>query len=230
MARKSITKESPWPTPNERTRNRAAKREAVLSAAVDLFNERGFGATSIDDLAATLGVTKPTIYHYFPTKEDILLECLQIGLDHVKTGLTTNPDDNKSGFERLRDFLLLYAMAATTRFSKCLNLVRDFDLSEDNLKTLKEGQRNIDTAIQKMILDGVADNSIEVTDPKMAVFVVRGALNSISKWFHSGGRYSEEQIAINTVDFLMRGLTPAASKVRSVRQSKVSARSTLVRD
>src|SRR2546422_9897159 len=56
--------DQPFRTPAERVAQREQKREAVLRAAVRMFNSQGFHATSLDDVAASLGVSKPTIYHY----------------------------------------------------------------------------------------------------------------------------------------------------------------------
>ncbi|HSU05878.1 MAG TPA: TetR/AcrR family transcriptional regulator, partial [Acetobacteraceae bacterium] len=58
----------------ERTREeiQAEKRERILQEAVALFYARGFTATTLDDVAAELGVTKPFIYTYFRSKTDLL--------------------------------------------------------------------------------------------------------------------------------------------------------------
>src|SRR5579859_3879239 len=75
---------SPWPSPAQRQRDRALKREAVLRTAARLFNEQGFHATSLDDVARGLNVTKPTIYHYFRSKDDVLFECCRLGLEMIE--------------------------------------------------------------------------------------------------------------------------------------------------
>ncbi len=63
MAVSSLSRRpSPWRKREERVRDREIKREAVLRTAVMLFNEKGFQATSLDDVAKALNVTKPTIY------------------------------------------------------------------------------------------------------------------------------------------------------------------------
>jgi len=67
---------SPFRTPAERTAERAQKREAVLRAAVRMFNERGFHAASLDDVAASLGVSKPTIYLRYRNKADLATAAL----------------------------------------------------------------------------------------------------------------------------------------------------------
>ena len=56
----------------DRDHQRNLKREAVLRAAASAFNRRGYANTSLDDIAAMLGVSKPTLYQYFGSKQEIL--------------------------------------------------------------------------------------------------------------------------------------------------------------
>ena len=78
---------SPWAPASKRETQRQAKRDAVLQAAAQLFNERGFHATSLDDIAARLHVTKPTLYYYVKNKDEILIECVRQGLQMTIDGI-----------------------------------------------------------------------------------------------------------------------------------------------
>ena len=69
-------KASPWKKPADRQKEREIKRDAVLRAAAQAFNENGFHKTSLDDVAERLNVTKPTIYYYVKNKDQILFECV----------------------------------------------------------------------------------------------------------------------------------------------------------
>ncbi|WKB52581.1 TetR/AcrR family transcriptional regulator [Eleftheria terrae] len=55
-----------------RRRRKEARPQELLDAALDLFVEKGFAATKIDDVAARAGVSKGTVYLYFPSKEELL--------------------------------------------------------------------------------------------------------------------------------------------------------------
>ena len=55
--------------------------------AARAFNERGFHNTSLDDIAAALEVTKPTIYYYVANKEQLLFECFVAGLEPIRAAL-----------------------------------------------------------------------------------------------------------------------------------------------
>src|SRR3546814_18665102 len=93
----------------ERDLERIEKREAVLKAAVEMFNARGFHATSLDDLAASLGISKPTIYHYLGNKDQVLLECLTRGLMQLRAAAEEAQTLPGTGLDRPRAFLHRYA-------------------------------------------------------------------------------------------------------------------------
>src|SRR3954467_15327675 len=62
-----------------RRRDPETKRDAVLQTAAQLFLEKSYGRTSLNDVAERLSITKPALYHYFANKEEILLECYRVG-------------------------------------------------------------------------------------------------------------------------------------------------------
>src|SRR3954447_12790882 len=68
-----------WKVFADRRRDPATKREAVLKTAAQLFLEKSYTRTSMNDVAERLRITKPALYHYFRNKEEILLECYRLG-------------------------------------------------------------------------------------------------------------------------------------------------------
>lgn len=202
---------SPWESVEDRRKGRATKRKAIVNTAVAFFNERGFNATTLDDIASALQVTKPTIYHYFKTKEDILSECFTIGLNYVQSGIDEMRLPGRSGFDRLQDYLYRYALSATAEFTKCVNLTEELDLSPDRRQAFRTIKKEIDHHILQTIKDGIADGSIANVNPRIAAFAVTGALNTISRWFKAEGPMSARTASSETVDFLLRSLRPDAA-------------------
>jgi len=60
-----------------KTEKGARRRDAIVAAASDLFRERGFRATSLDDIGAVAGVSGPAIYRYFESKHDLLATLIE---------------------------------------------------------------------------------------------------------------------------------------------------------
>jgi AcrR family transcriptional regulator len=63
-----------------RQRRKEARPSELLAAALDLFVERGFAATKLDDVAARAGVSKGTLYLYFASKEELFKAVIQQGI------------------------------------------------------------------------------------------------------------------------------------------------------
>lgn len=68
---KSNDKSPRSPAPRRRQRRKEARPSEIIQAAIELFGERGFGATRLDDVARRAGVAKGTVFVYFPTKDDL---------------------------------------------------------------------------------------------------------------------------------------------------------------
>ena len=181
---------SPFRTRAEKMQDRADKREAVLRAAVRMFNAHGFHATSLDDVAASLGISKPTIYHYLGNKEQVLIECVTRGL------------------ERLRRFLIDYARTNMDDFGRCMVRTGDELLSPASAASIRARKREIDATLRALIAEGIADGSIAPVDVKMSAFALAGALNWPARWHDPAGPDSPETIATGLVDMLIGGLAP----------------------
>ena len=151
---------SPWKPSSERARQREIKRDAVVLAAARAFRLRGYHNTSVDDLAALLNVTKPTIYHYLDNKEEILFECFRTGLDQIKSAFDEIRDSNTPAIERLTAVMRRYAEAITSEFGWCMVRAEDQDLSPVMSKRINTLKSEIDQGIRRLIKDGIADGSI----------------------------------------------------------------------
>lgn len=199
---------SPFRSREERARDREEKREAVLRAAVRMFNARGFHATSLDDVAASLGISKPTIYHYLGNKEQVLIECVNRGLEMLNDAAASADRTPGNGLERLRLFLCRYAQINMDDFGRCVIRTDDELLSIEGATQFRARKRKIDDAVRAMIADGVADGSIAPVDVRFAAFTLAGALNWPARWHAPDGPMTPELIAQGLVDILIGGLAP----------------------
>ena len=68
---------------DEPSRRPSNRRELILAAAIELFHERGYPATGVDDIGKAVDVSGPAIYRHFSSKEEILLEAIQLAADEV---------------------------------------------------------------------------------------------------------------------------------------------------
>lgn len=197
-----------WPSVEDRERERREKREAVLHAAVRSFNEKGFHATSLDDVANALNVTKPTIYHYFANKDEILFECVRRGLDSIRHAAEAVESEGGGGLERLRRLMRDYAIIMTRDFGMCVTRTADHELSGDSRAKFRALKREIDQTVRRVVEQGMADGSIAGGDPRLVTFTLTGALNWIAHWYDPKGTLGAEDVADAAVATLVGGLAP----------------------
>ena len=197
---------TPFRTSAQRQRDREEKRFAVMRAATRLFNERGFHATSLDDVAAVLGVTKPTIYHYLGNKDQVLLECVKFGLDQVLEAAERSRAASGNGLARLQAFLRRYAEINMDDFGRCVIRTGDEVLSPESARTFRDLKGQIDLAMRALVAEGIADGSIAPGDPRLIAFTLAGALNWPARWFNPKGPKTSAEVAAEMMDILTRGI------------------------
>src|ERR1043166_10271111 len=91
-----------------------SRRVEICRTAAQIFRDRGFDATSVSDVARALGMTKAGLYHYFDSKEALLFEIMNYGLDRVRDEVILKVAGIRDPEERLREMVLRHASIATT--------------------------------------------------------------------------------------------------------------------
>lgn len=199
---------SPWRATRERQRDREIKRDAVIRAAAHAFNRKGYHNTSLDDIAAALAVTKPTVYYYVTSKEQLLFECFSAGVEPIRAAFAEARGLRSPGRERLNAVLRRYAQAVASDFGWCMVRAEDEDLPPALSSQIKNAKSEIDQGIRQLLREGMQDGSIHAGDPKMMAFVLAGALNWIAHWYREDQSMSAAEIADAFVRVFENGLRP----------------------
>lgn len=212
---------SPWLPFESRRRARDEKREAVLRTAVQLFLEQGYHRATLNEVADRLNITKPALYNYFRSKEDILFECWTMGQERVEDRIAEIEAADENGLSTLRMLVRAYAATMASDFGASLVRFNVADLSEPNQKTTLTGKRRIDRAFRNAIRRGIADGSIKTCDVKLTAFAILGALNWIGHWYKPDGELSPDQIAD---DFMIRLTADIANRPGKTKSEKKAAK------
>ena len=197
---------SPFRSTRTTSEERGQKRAALLLAAVRMFNERGFHATSLEDVATSLGVTKPVIYHHLGNKDQVLLECVTMGLGELQAAVEEARAGSGNGLDRLRAFLRRYAEVIMGEFGRCVIRTGDEMLSPTARTRFRVLKREIDDALRGMIEDAVEDGSARAIDVRVTANAFAGALNWPARWYRPEGTLAPTDMAAALVDILIAGV------------------------
>jgi AcrR family transcriptional regulator len=184
----------------------AQRKFEVLSAAARTFSRLGFQIATLDDVAQELGVTKPALYYYANSKDELLDACGKMALDALEIALDTSDQPELHGLERLCRFFHAYAEIVCQDFGRCLVLTEPRDLAPDSRSANVARRRALNLAIRQVIRDGVGDGSIARCDERMLANLLFDAFNGLSRWFSEAGPTSLSVIVDQYLAVFMDGV------------------------
>ena len=182
-----------------REEQREMKRMAILRTAAQSFNTLGYHQTSLNDLAETLGVTKPALYRYIDGKEDILRQCLDIAQEQIQAAIkelqTESAGSSLTGRDQFKRFFIRFAEMSSDDFGACLILSRGSVADESFREQYRTVANEISQAMGKIVEIGIADGSIKTQSGRLLIAAMLGAINEAVYWQQKEGRVSPETVA-----------------------------------
>jgi AcrR family transcriptional regulator len=192
--------------PFDRSDLKERRRKAVIRAAASLFSRKGFHNTSMDDVAAELNVSKPTLYNYFSTKQKLLYEFHMAALDDGEAALSHAHEVGANGHEKLVA-LCRRNMEDTLSGQGPCAFVADVDsLAAEDRAMVVERRDRISARIRGIIEEGNRDGSLKALDPSLATLFVTSVLNWIPVWYRPSGEKSPGEIVSAFLDMFQTGL------------------------
>jgi len=185
---------------------RSRRRTEILHAALRAFRERGYFATTLDDIAERLGVGKTALYHYFPDKEAILYACHQESLaelDRILRGTRRYA----SATERLAYVIREHVRVMTDTLEGSPLAFEVPALSSARQRPIIAARDRYERALRRMITEGISAGEFREVEPKIAVFAVLGAINWIARWYRPEGSLHAQELGRQFADHLVGGLT-----------------------
>lgn len=190
---------------------RELRQDALYRAAARAFRENGYHATSLENIADALGISKPTLYHYVRTKGDLLFQVHIAASVQALGSLCVEPD--LSGLERLRRTVRAYTCSMVGDDSYSVVILEEKSLRPDQLAIVVRERDKFEAGLRAMIEDGMRDGSIVAGEPRFVVFSVLGTMNWVTKWYRPGRGWSIDEIGEGVATFVCRALSPDAQPV-----------------
>ncbi len=171
-------------------------REEILQRASLLFYERGYGATSIRDIAEAVGISSSTMYHHFANKQDVLYAIVSRFMsDFVNATVPVLRDEALSPADRIRRVIRLHIEISDDRRPELLigNPIR-YALDLDQREHGTALQIAYHDAVRDTIAEGCRAGDFQVADVSITTMAILDMLNGIREWFSPAGRLSREEL------------------------------------
>lgn len=170
------------------------KYEEIASAAIKLFEQKGYHATSVQDIADEVGLQKGSLYHYISSKEELLLKIAHQSISGFNRRLETILENESSCKQKLQSAVEAHLSLVTANLQMTTVLLREaFSLGEEQGQPIaKLSDRYLDlwTAI---IEQGIERGEfVAETNPRIAALAILGACNWMYRWYKPGRMLPEE--------------------------------------
>lgn len=179
----------------------------IASKAAEIFAEAGYGGVGMRDIADAVGIKGASLYHHFPSKEDILFAvCLTVTQEPAETNL---PLLDAPGTPTERMVALVRAHLVhlhSRRVEYIVGLHELASLTPDHRAVIEDYRRQYQRRVRDVIAAGMRTGEFTVPDARLASFAVTDMLNGISSWFHDDGRMTIDEVADSFVDLAVHRL------------------------
>lgn len=201
-----------------KVRKHDLKKEEIISSAASCFMERGYHATSIDDVARRLGSTKGRIYHYYGSKTDLFFDVHRVGMTYLFNALGPALSTKGNGAAVLWAMLMAHAQAMLEHHTfenvvaQGVQLHRFEATTPDQRETLRDLIASRDTFenhFKEAIATGIKDGSLRKVDISVTAKVLLGGLQWSIFWYRpreDDNAASRKRLARKMVDPLMEGV------------------------
>ncbi len=185
----------------------------VYRTAAQIILRKGYDATSINDIANALGMTKAGLYHYINGKKELLFDIMNFGLDELDEEVVTPARSIADTSARLRFVIASHAQLVTRGQGAITILVDEITaLTPAQNRMITRRKREYFNRLRNILNELKAEGKLHDVDTTTATFCLLGMISWLSRWFRQDGALSDEQVAEQIVKIALNGLLRTESR------------------
>jgi TetR/AcrR family transcriptional regulator, cholesterol catabolism regulator len=196
-------------------RPRAIDVQTLVDAAARVFERRGFADSTLADVAAEAGISKPTIYQYVPSKQRLLEIIVEQVIYPLHDGIERIVSSSEPAAEKIEAYLALHVSSATRYKVYYQVLMADqHQLSPQGLRSYRSWARRVDHAAAQLLEHGIAEGVVRSdVDLVATANLLNSMLTSIARWYQPGGRLGPDDV-LEQVRRFVAGLVDIPARPR----------------
>ena len=179
----------------------------IYRTSAQIILRKGYDATSVNDIANALGMTKAGLYHYINGKKELLFDIMNFGLGELDEEVATPAEAIQDPAARLRFVVAAHARLVTRGQGAITILVDEITaLTPPQHRKITQRKRAYFDFLRGTLDELKAAGQLQDVDTTAATFSLLGMINWLSRWFRQGGALTEEQAADQLVRIALHGL------------------------
>lgn len=188
-----------------REKKTAKKKADILRSAVEVIAEKGYHATTMEDIAAKLLMTKGSVYYYFKDKQDLLYQSYKMLLEQSNKMITEIINMNLPIKEKLEKVMTSHIVfIISERSSYGLAVKPEHYFEGEQLEIILGLQENYANSFDQLIEEGIQAKIFSEVDVKIVRNLIIGAMNWVIQWYSTEGKKSAEEMAEIISEYLLK--------------------------
>lgn len=202
---------------------RGLVEQEIFDQATRLFAQRGFAGTSFQDIADAVGLTRPALYHYVKSKDDLLARLVAEITVVAATDVAKRAQrSDLSPTERIRDIVRQMVHQQGEQGERFRLLLRsEADLPESVADSYAANRRAVLRSLTGVIEEGIALGEFRPVTPNIAALGTLGIVNWVAWWYHPGSSFDLEAVSSELADLAVRGLAAEEGRQNSATPLEV---------
>ena len=207
------------------------RMDQIYRVAAQIICERGFDACSMSDIADAVGISKAGVYHFIPSKKELLFAIMNYGMDRLETAVLNPAREVTDAEQRLRlivtNHSMLIARGSNDEGHDPVTILveEEMGLSPAHRRQIKERKRAYLELVRSALEELQTEGKLEEIDITAAAFSLLGMINWLARWFRPDGRLSREQVAEEICKIALGGML--RSKISGRAAMKAAAQSSI---
>jgi TetR/AcrR family transcriptional regulator, cholesterol catabolism regulator len=182
------------------------KQEDVVLRAAAVFAGQGYDQTSVSDLAAALGIASGGLYHYFGSKEQLLIAICDQLMEPLLEEVQAILGDDDPPVEQLRRVTRAWVAHVVGHADHMLVFQQERHMLDhgSQWRTIRDSRKAFEALVDRVLRRVADDGQAAFADRRIALSALLGMVNHTAQWFRPRGRLSARALADGYVDLLVR--------------------------
>jgi TetR/AcrR family transcriptional regulator, cholesterol catabolism regulator len=203
----------------------------IYRVAAEIMCQKGYEATSMNDIADAVGLTKAGVYHYIRGKEDLLFQIMSFGMDMVDEDVLAPAREIADAETRLRTILERHSRRIMEQGGAVTILLEEMSaLTTAHQRVIRNRKRNYFELFRDTLHELAAEGKLREVDPTVASFSLLGMMMWTSRWYRRGGKLTPQQATADLLEMATHSILksrPESSKRTEPRKNSVRGGNTV---
>lgn len=195
------------PSPTRREMSTDQRRHDIVGRAADLFEASGYASSSMGQIGAAAGLAKPTLYHYFASKDEILFAIHDEFMSLLTDRMAARDGSTLSPTARVQAVIADILGLMQTHGGHVRVFFEHYrELPPERQAQIRVRRDKYEQEVQASIEEGIATGEFRTVDSRLTTLALFGMCNWAYQWYRVDGSRTPDQIAAEFADLLVHGM------------------------